>query len=499
MYDLIVLGGGAGGLNVATAAAAVGAKVALIEKDKLGGECTHSACVPSKALIQAARLAHQMRTAHPFGVRAMEIVVDFRAVMDRVRRVVAGFAGADSGESLRARGIDVIHGSPAFEAYDTVVVDGRTRLNAHRFVIATGSRPAVPPIPGLAESGYLDNNTIWGLDERPESLAILGGGPVGIEFGQALARLGTKVTILDAADRILPREEPEVSERVRSILAAEGIAIHTGVEVTGVALKDGQKVVKFRNKARETFEASRAHLLVATGRLANVEGLNLEAVGIHADPQHGIEVDEYLTTHTRHILAIGDVIGHHQWTHAAEREAAVAFQNAVLRLSKRIDYAAIPWATFTDPEVATVGLTEAEARARDPDVRVFRVELADVDRPRIDGLTDGLAKVVAAPSGKVLGATIVGPEASAVLQEFVLAMEHGLTLMDIANAVHPYPSYGGVARKLANQFVATKLEKGYVQTALRWFYGFRGRPDGGPAKPEPTPAAVVGHAGGPGH
>ena len=499
MYDLIVLGGGAGGLNVATAAAAVGAKVALVEKEQLGGECTHSACVPSKALIQAARLAHQMRRAGDFGVRAADVAVDFRAVMDRVRRVVAEFAGSDSGESLRARGIDVYRGAPAFEAYDTVVVDGRSRLNAQRFVIATGSRPAVPPIPGLAESGYLDNRTIWDLPERPESLAILGAGPVGLEFGQALARLGTRVTILDSEDRVLPREDPEVSARVQAILAAEGAAFHLGVEVTGVVVRDGQKVVKFRNPGRETFEAARQHLLVAAGRVPNVEGLNLEAVGIHADPVRGIEVDDYLATHTRQILAIGDVIGHHLWTHAAEREAAVAFQNAVLRLGKRIDYTAIPWATFTDPEVASVGLTEAEARGRDPDVRVLRAELAEVDRARIDDATDGFAKVVATPAGKVLGATIVGPEASAVVQEFVLAIEHGLTLTDLANTVHPYPSYSGVARKLANQFLAHRLEKGYVQTALRWFYGFKSRGDGGPTAQDSTAPAPAGHAEEHGH
>ncbi|MBX6313302.1 MAG: FAD-dependent oxidoreductase, partial [Isosphaeraceae bacterium] len=487
MYDLAVLGGGAGGLNVASAAAAVGAKVALIEKYRLGGECTHTACVPSKALIHAARLAHQMRTAGAFGVHAGEVRVDFRFVIDRVRSVVESFAGSDSGESLRAKGIDVYRGSPAFEAYDTVIIDGTQRINAERFIIATGSRPAIPPIPGLKQAGYLDNTTVWDLDELPASLVILGAGPVGLELGQAFARLGSPVTILDLADRILPREDPEVSQRLQALLEAEGIKFFLGVEITGVTLKDGKKVVQFRRRQDgATFEAARTHLLVATGRLANVEGLNLEAVAIDADPQHGIPVDEYLATRTPHIFAIGDVLGHHQWTHAAEREAAVAFQNAVLRLPKKMDYSAVPWVTFTDPEVATVGKTEDEARAEDPDVRVLRAELADVDRPRIDGATVGFAKVVASPSGKILGATILGPEAGTVLQEFVLAMEHGLTLDDIRETVHPYPTYAGVARKLANQFAAARLEKGFVQTALKWFYGFaprRNRPRRAAAAP----------------
>jgi pyruvate/2-oxoglutarate dehydrogenase complex dihydrolipoamide dehydrogenase (E3) component len=480
MYDLVVLGGGAGGLNVATAAARVGARVALVEKYHLGGECTHSACVPSKALIQAARLAHQVRSAGEYGIKVGTPEVDFAAVMGRVREVVADFAGGDSGESLKARGIDVYRGSPAFEAYDTIVVDGQTRIHGHRFVIATGSRPAVPPIPGLAEAGYLDNVSVWDLEERPESLAIIGAGPVGMELAQAFARLGSKVTVLTDTDRILPREDPAVSARVESILAAEGIAFHTGVEITGVQVRDGRKVVRFRKGAKgDTFEAARTHLLVAAGRLANVEGLNLEAVGVHGDSEHGIEVDEYLQTRTRHIYAVGDVIGHHQWTHAAEREAAVVLQNAILRLSKRVDFSAVPRATFVDPEVASVGQTEAEARAEDPDLRVFRVELADVDRARIDGATAGFAKVVASPAGRVLGASIVGPEASAVLQEFVIAMEHGLTLADLSNIVHTYPTYSGLARALANQFQATKLEKGYVQTALRWLYGFRAKDEGG--------------------
>ncbi len=487
MYDLVVLGGGSGGLNVATAAARVGASVALIERYHLGGECTHTACVPSKTLIQAARVAHQARQAEGYGIRVGSVEVDFPAVMSRVHEVVAHFAGSDSGESLEARGITVYRGAPRFESYDTVVLDERERIQGQRFVIATGSRPAIPAITGMEKTGHLDNTTIWNLNKRPESLLVIGAGAVGMEFGQALSRLGTKVTILEMSDRILPNEDPEVSERVHKLLEAEGITFHTGVEITGVSDRNGRKLVKFRRQGtKETFETEHSHLLVATGRLANVEDLNLEAVGIHADPRHGIEVDEYLQTRTRHIYAIGDVIGHHQWTHAAEREASVAFQNAVLRVPKKIDYSAVPWTTFLDPEVATVGLTEPQAREQESDVRVFRAEFADLDRAWIDGQTSGFAKVVTTPSGKILGATIVGPEAGTVLQEFVLAMEHGLSLGDVAGTVHPYPTYGAMARKLGNQFLATRLEKGYVQTALRWFYGYQ--PKAG-EKPTAQPVA----------
>ncbi len=503
MYDLVVLGGGSGGLNVATAAAAVGAKVALIESGKLGGECTHTACVPSKALIQAADLIQRIRTANVYGLNVNSLEIDYRAVMERVRAVVSSFAGSDSGKGLEAKGIEVFRGIPAFEAYDTVVIDGQERINGHRFVIATGSRPAVPSIPGLEAAGYLTNNTFWDLNELPKTLAIIGGGAVGMEFGQALARLGTEVTILEMNDQILPAEDPEVSSRVQDILSQEGIKFFTGVEVVGVEQRDGKKVVKFRGGADgTTYEAGREEILVASGRLANVEGLNLEPLGIKADPKTGIEVNEYLQTRAPTIYAIGDVLGQHQWTHAAEREASVAFQNAVLRLSKKIDYTAMPWATFTDPEVATVGKTFNH----DPgeEVRIFRAEYDDIDRPRIEGRTKGFAKLAATPSGKILGVTVFGDHAALVLQEFVFAMEHGQTLNDIVDTVHPYPTHAGIARNLANQFAATRLETGWARTALRWFYGFtprvgspntngNGQTNGSATEPEPTTAEANGH------
>lgn len=491
MYDLVVLGGGSGGLTVASAAARVGAKVALIDKGRLGGECTFSACVPSKALIRAAQLAHEIRGSAAYGLRVGTPEVDFSAVMARIRAVVEQFAASDSDDVMRARGIDVYRGSAAFDAYDTILVDGTTRVEGRRFVIATGSRPAIPPISGLVEAGFLDNVSIWNLNHRPETLAVIGGGPVGIEFAQALARLGTQVTVLTDSERILPREDPEVSNFVQSVLAAEGIAFHTHIEITGVVVRDGQKVVKFRSKLDgATFEAARGEILVAAGRRANVEGMNLEAVGVHADPEHGIAVNDYLRTDSPNIWAIGDVLGGPDFTHAAEREAVVAFQNAVLRLPKKMNYTTLPWATFTDPEVATVGsLAAPEATEDVQETRLFRVEMAEVDRARIDGRTTGFAKLRATPAGRILGVTIVGAEAGTVLQEFVVAIEHGLTLNDLAGTVHTYPTYSGLARNLAVQFSATRLERGYVQRALRWFYGFEPRLErstiGAEAEPAP--------------
>jgi pyruvate/2-oxoglutarate dehydrogenase complex dihydrolipoamide dehydrogenase (E3) component len=483
MYDLVVLGGGAGGLNVATAAAKVGAKVALIEKNRLGGECTYTACVPSKALIQSARVAHTIRQAGAFGIRVAPPEVDFPAVMARVRQVVSTFAASDSAEVLRARGIDVIFGSPAFEAYDSVIVDGQTRINGRRFVIATGSRPYIPSIPGLLEAGYLDNNSIWNLKALPATLLVIGAGPAGLEFAQAFRRLGSQVTVISDTKHILPREDPEIADRVEKLITAEGIALHTNSQITGVVVRDGKKVCKFRSQTDgSTYEAARDEILVATGRSANVEGLNLEKIGIRVDSRSGIEVDDHLQSHCRNVWAVGDVLGRFEFTHAAEREAAVVFQNAVLRLPKRMDYSALPWATFIDPEVATVGrLTGPEPGEEPHDTLTFRVELDDIDRARIDGAPAAFAKLVATPAGKILGVTIVAPEASSVIHEFVLAMEHGLSLMDLINTVHIYPTYAGLARKLANRFGSTKLEKGIVQNALRWIYGFAPRSE--PAGP----------------
>lgn len=308
-----------------------------------------------------------------------------------------------------------------------------------------------------------------------------------MELGQAFARLGSKVTILAESDRPLPQLDADISARLQGILAAEGIAFHTNVTVMGVTTHDGRRVVKFRNKStHDTFEAKRSHVLVVGHRAPNIEGLNLDVVGIHADAEHGIEVDEYLQTHTPNIFAIGDVLGRRSYVQAAEREAAVVFQKTVLHVPKRIDYRTIPSVTFTDPEVAVVGLTEQSARAQEADVRILTVEYDELDRARIDGRTEGFAKVLASPGGKILGAAIVGEGAGTVLQELVVAMENGLTLNDLAQTAHAYPTYAGLVRKLAVAFGATRLEHGFFQTALRWFYGYEPRKPDEPSVASPT-------------
>ncbi|MGO9467541.1 MAG: FAD-dependent oxidoreductase [Isosphaeraceae bacterium] len=500
MYDLVVIGGGAGGLCVAEAAARVGAKVALIEKHRLGGGSMVAAGVPSKGLIQAAKLVHAIKGAEKTGVRCGPVQVDLPGVMGHIRAVVDDFGQRDSAEALKQKGIEVYHGSAAFDAYDTVRVDDKP-VNGQRFVIATGSRPLVPEIPGLAEAGCLDNSRIWALTSVPEHLIVVGTEPAGLEFAQCFARLGSRVTVVAAADRILERDEPEASEFVMKALAAEGISFTLGVEITKVELRDGRKVCKYRETSggpERAGEISGSDILVATGRLANVEGMNLDAVGVHGDAHRGIEVDDCLQTHSTRVFALGDVLLRHPYTHVAEREAAIVFQNAVLRLRKKIDYGALPWATFVDPEVASVGISERQALSEGRSIRVFRVDFGQIDRAIIDGRTDGFAKVVATPSGKILGATIVGAEAAMIVQEFVLALESGIGLSDIAAAMPVYPSYAAVARHLANQFQESRLlGRGYIQTALRLFYGFIPRvsaSNGSPAARTEAPEEAEAHA-----
>lgn len=498
MYDVVVIGGGSAGRSIARAAAHVGARVALIEKQRAGAGTSVSAGWPSKGLVQAARLAHQLKGTSRFGINTPSSQVDFAAVMAHARGVAQKLVARDWAEIAATKAIEIHHGSATFAAYDTVEVDG-ARLPSHRFIIASGSRAAIPTIPGLAESGCLDTDSIWTLSSLPKRLIVITTEPVGLEFAQCFARLGSEVTVL-ALSAILPRDDPEAGSLVLKHLAEEGVMIRTSVEITKVESRGTEKVCTIRDAATgASGEVAAAAILVTAGRVANVEGLNLEAIGIHADPVHGIEVDEYLQTHSTRVYAVGDVLMKHFSSHVALQEATVAFQNAVLRIRKKIDYATIPWATFTDPEVAGIGITEARAKAAELPCRVYRLGYGQVDRAVIDGCTDGFAKVVTSPGGKILGATVVGQDSSMLIHELALAMARGLPLHDLAAAVPIDPSYGSVVHQLALQARAVKLEKGYVQSALKIFYGFVPRAAAGngssASEPAPAPPAPEAHHG----
>jgi pyruvate/2-oxoglutarate dehydrogenase complex dihydrolipoamide dehydrogenase (E3) component len=480
MYDLVVIGGGSGGLHAARLAARFGAKVALIERRAPGGQGHCGGWAPSKGLVQAARLVRQVRQAGEFGIEAGPPRVNFAAVLDRARAIGAELAAADLDEALRAEGIDVFHGAASFDAYDTVLLDGNERIEGQRFLIATGTKPAAPEIPGLGEAGYLDSSSLWSLSEVPHSLIVLGGGPVAIEFAQSFARFGSRVMILTDADRILPREDAEVSGHVACLLAGEGVAIKRRVTIDKVESRGAQKVCIGKDgETGESLEVAGAAILCASRRLANVEDLNLEAVGVHADPEQGIEVDDLLQTHAVRVYAAGDVLMRDQFSDIAEREAEVAFQNAVLRRRVKIRYDNLPRAVFLDPELASVGITEERAKADNLDHRVYRAEYAALDRARIEGRTEGLAKVVTSPSGKILGATILGVDASLLLQQLVVAMDAGSTLGDLAETTQVAPSYGQLITILAEQQRTKRQERGLRAAALRFFYGFQPRAGNG--------------------
>jgi len=497
MYDLVVIGEGAGGLRAARAAAGVGARVALIEKRPSHGL---SGSVASKGLVQAVRLLRRVREAGSFGIETGAVSADFAKVMSRAREVAEAVAVRDAERIARTPGLDLFQGTAAFDAYDTVVVDGGKHVVGRRFIIATGSRPSIPNVKGLKEVGCLDAGSIWNLTKVPKSLIVLGAGPVALELAQVLARLGSKVTILADAPRVLPGEDADAAALVERSLAAEGVTIKSGATLVSVERRGDQKACIYKAAAAgPKAEVLGAEILSASGRLANVEGLNLDAVGVHADPEHGIVVDDCLKTDAPRIFAVGDVLLRHNYAHSAEREADVAFENAVLRRRRKIDYETLPRAAFIDPEFAAVGLTAAQAEAAGRAHREIRVEYADDDRAWIDGRTEGFAKVVVTPSGKVLGVTVVGEEASLVIQELSVAIGSGLSLARIAEAVPIYPTYAGIVKQAADQFRASRFERGFLKSAIRLFYGFEPRgaatDDNAPPTPtvEPADAAVAGH------
>ncbi len=459
--DLIVIGGGAGGLVVASVAAQLGLRVTLIEKaPQLGGDCLHYGCIPSKTLIHTARIAHEMRHADRAGLSAVEPTVDMARVNARIRAVIDHIQQHDDPARFRDYGCEVIFGAARFVDAHGVEVDGR-RITGKRFVIATGSRPAVPAIPGLREAGYLTNLDIFSLPERPRRLVVLGGGPIGLEMGQAFARLGSQVTILQRGTHLLPQADPELADELAGCLQREGITVHTGVEVTRVTRHDAGVRIEVGGR-----QLAADRILVATGRRANVEALDLEAAGVRYT-ERGIEVDSRMRTSQKHIYACGDVCGPYAFTHMAEYQAGIVISNAVFRFPKKADYRVVPQVIYTDPELASVGLSEAEARRRHGDVQVLRFPFARVDRAIVEGETAGRIKLVVR-RGRVLGAAILGAQAGELLHEIVLAMQAGAKLGDIAAAIHAYPTRAQIHRRAANTAYAPKLFSPFSRRLVRW-------------------------------
>ena len=458
-YHLVVVGGGTAGLVSAAGAAGLGARVALVEREMLGGDCLNVGCVPSKALLAAARAASDARKASSLGVRITgPIGVDFPAIMERMRRLRAGLSANDSAARFRDLGVDVFLGSGVFTGPDTLEVGGRT-LRFHRAVIATGARAARPEIPGLAEAGYLTNESVFALTRLPGRLVILGGGPIGCELAQAFARFGSRVSLLHQGPRLLPREDADLARRVEASMTRDGVSVFTNAKTLNVRRDDDGKHLRIHDR-----EVSCDEILVAVGRQPNVEGMGLEAAQVAFDAKKGVTVDDRLRTTSGRIYAAGDVCSRYQFTHAADAMARIVIQNALFWGRARASALTIPWCTYTDPELARVGLSQEEARAKGISFQVFTQELTGVDRAVLEGEDEGVFQVlVASGTDRILGASIVARHAGDMVGEMSLAMTAGLRLSQFARTIHPYPTQAEAFRKLGDAYNRTRLT-----TFTRW-------------------------------
>ncbi|MEW5931050.1 MAG: mercuric reductase [Gemmatimonadota bacterium] len=470
-FDLAVIGGGTAGLVTAAVSAGIGARTALVERHRLGGECLWTGCVPSKAILRSAAVLATLRRASEYGIRAGGAEADFAAVMARVRCTIAAIEPHDSPERFRGLGVDVVQGHARFLSPEVAEVDGR-RIRSKRWVIATGSRTAVPPIPGLEEAGFRTHEDVWELERLPASMLVLGGGPIGVEMAQAFARLGSRVTLVDAGGQLLGREDPEVAEVLLRALLREGVAVRLGTRAEAVRAEGGERIVALRGADGATEEARAEVVLVATGRRPNVEGMGLEALGVEAGPD-GIRVDARLRTTASNAWAAGDVVGPYRFTHVADYHGRLVAPNALFPVGRKVDYRVVPWCTYSEPEVARVGLTEAEARERWGDAAgVFRYAHDSLDRAVCDGEPDGLTKLVADPKGRLVGAHVVGPRAGETIHEATLAVRHRLKLSDLSGMIHVYPTYPESIRRGADAYLRAKFSGGVARRvadlAVRW-------------------------------
>ena len=470
-YDLVVVGAGTAGLVSAAGAAGLGARVALVERALTGGDCLNTGCVPSKALLRCARAAADVREAGRFGVRVDgDVRVDFGAVMERMRALRAEIAANDSVARFAGLGVDVFLGSGRFTGPDTLAV-GEATLRFGRAVIATGARAAAPPIPGLAQAGFLTNETVFSLTERPRRLAVIGAGPIGCELAQAFARFGARVSLLEAGERILPREEADASPVVAAALARDGVEVVCGATVVAVERRGAERVVRLE-AAGGPREVVADEVLVGVGRAPNVEGLGLEAAGVRFDPRAGVGVDDHLRTSNPRVFAAGDVCSRFQFTHMADACARIVLRNALFFGRAKVSALTVPWCTYTDPEVAHVGRSAQEAEAAGLSVQTFRIDWKDLDRAILDGETEGFLKVhVRAGSDEILGATLVARHAGEMISEATLAMGRGLGLGALAATIHPYPTQASAFGRAGDAHARTRLTpraKWLLERILAW-------------------------------
>jgi pyruvate/2-oxoglutarate dehydrogenase complex dihydrolipoamide dehydrogenase (E3) component len=474
-YDIGIIGGGAGGLTVAAGAAQLGAKTLLVEKEnELGGDCLHFGCVPSKTLLKSAQVYHLIKSSQKFGLPPVEVPpVDYKEIAKRIKSVVNKIQHHDSIERFCRLGAKVELGQPAFTDEHSIRLNGSS-YSAKMWVIATGSSPVAPPIKGLSQTPYLTNKEIFYLDHLPQSLIILGGGPIGCEISQAFNRLGAKVSVVDMAPQILVKEDRDLSESIREVISSEGVDFYLSSSIEEVRDLGREKEVIIKTETDHKIRLKAKAIVTALGREANTAGLNLDKIGIEHSRQ-GIQVDNRLRTSHKHIYAVGDVIGGFQFTHAAGYEGGIVVSNAIFRLPRKTDYTFLPWCTYTDPPLGSIGMNEKSAAEAGVDCQVWIEEFKDNDRSLAEGQTVGRIKMILNDKEKPIGIQILGPHAEDLLNEWVAILNGKIKLSTLASAVHPYPTIGEINKKVAGSFFSPKIFSEKVQKGLKFFFHLKGR------------------------
>lgn len=474
-YDIGIIGAGAAGLTVASGAAQLGAKTLLIEKEsKLGGDCLHYGCVPSKTLIRTAHVRHMMKNAGAYGLPETDLPpVEFRDVATRIRSVIDTIQKHDSVERFCSLGAQVEFGDAEFRDDHEISLNGKS-ISAKTWVLATGSSPFIPPVQGLENTPYITNKEIFSLEKLPVSMAIMGGGPIAIEMAQAFSRLGTRVTVIQRDGQILSREDQDMADVLRGIMASEGVRFMLNAEVTKVRdLGTERELTVTCASKTETLTAET--LLVATGRAPNVSGLGLENAGVEHSKRGGIEVDARLRTSRKHIYAAGDSNGKYLFTHAAGYEGGIVVSNAIFRLPRKTDYTYLPWCTYSDPELASIGLNEARAVERGIKYSVWTEKFSANDRSLAEGEREGVVKMLLDEKEKPLGIQILGPQAGELISEWVAVMNGRVKLTTLAGAIHPYPTLGEINKRVAGSYLTPKIFSDRVRRGLKFFFNFKGR------------------------
>lgn len=474
-FDIGILGGGAAGLTIASGAAQLGAKTLLVEKEKeLGGDCLHFGCVPSKTLIRTAHVYHLMKTAKVFGLPEMTVPpVDFKEVAARIRLVISTIQEHDSEERFCSLGARVEFGEPAFIDDHSIRLNGDT-YSAKNWVIATGSSPGIPPVKGLDKTPFITNKEIFSLDRLPSSMIILGAGPIATEMAQAFSRLGSKVFVVQRSGQILSKEDKDLADEVMGVLSSEGVEFYLSATIIRALERDGEREVLIKDGDGREISLRAEKILVALGRKPNIEGLGLEYIGVELNKK-GVKVDNRLRTNMKYIYAAGDVTGAYQFTHAAGYEGGIVISNAIFHLPRKADYTFLPWCTYTDPELASIGMNEKAAKAAGIEYSVWTEAFKDNDRSLAEGERIGKIKMILDKDEKPIGVQILGPRAGELLNEWVAVFNGKVKLSSLASAVHPYPTLGEINKRVAGAYFSPKIFSDKVKKGLKFFFNLKGR------------------------